>query len=54
VDLLTPPRKHRHRYCGGLAPAARLSRAVTATAGPAGTVLQALEAAREAVARILQ
>ena len=38
VDLLTPPRKHRHRYCGVLAPAARLRRAVTATAGPAGTV----------------
>ena len=49
VDLLTPPRKHRHRYCGVLAPAARLRRAVTATAGPAGTVLQALEAAREAM-----
>ena len=26
VDLLTPPRKHRHRYCGVLAPAARLRR----------------------------
>ena len=20
IDLLTPPRKHRHRYCGVLAP----------------------------------
>jgi hypothetical protein len=49
VDLLTPPRKHRHRYCGVLAPAASLRRAVIATAGPAGTVLQSLEAAREAM-----
>jgi hypothetical protein len=49
ADLLTPPRKHRHRYGGVLAPAARLRRAVTATAGPAGTVLQELESAREAM-----
>ncbi len=49
VDLLTPPRKHRHRYCGVLAPAARLRPAVIATAGPAGTVLQEIEAAREAM-----
>ncbi len=47
VDLLTPPRKHRHRYCGVLAPAARLRKAVIATAGPAGTVLQEMESARE-------
>jgi hypothetical protein len=32
VDLLTPPRRHRHRYCGVLAPAARLRQAVIATA----------------------
>ncbi len=37
VDLLAPSRKHRHRYCGVLAPGAKLRRAVTATAGPAGT-----------------
>jgi ribosomal protein S27E len=49
VDLLGPPRKHRHRYYGVLAPAARLRQAVTATAGPAGTVLQELEAARAAM-----
>jgi hypothetical protein len=54
VDLLTPPRKHRHRYCGVLAPAARLRRAVTATAGPAGTVLQALESAREAMGLVAE
>ncbi len=49
VDLLAPPRKHRHRYCGVLAPGAKLHRAVTATAGPAGTVLQALDRARAAM-----
>ncbi|HPD70194.1 MAG TPA: transposase [Candidatus Krumholzibacteria bacterium] len=45
VDLLAPPRRHRHRYCGVLAPNARLRSSVTATAGPAGTVLQELEQA---------
>ncbi len=49
VDLLAPPRKHRHRYCGVFAPGAKLRRAVTQTAGPAGTVLLALERARAAM-----
>jgi len=49
ADLLAPPRKHRHRYCGVLAPHARLRRAVTKTAGPAGTVYQEMEAARQAM-----
>ncbi|HOX24659.1 MAG TPA: hypothetical protein PLL30_02720 [Candidatus Krumholzibacteria bacterium] len=49
VDLLAPPRRHRHRSCGVLAPNARLRAAVTATAGRAGTVLQELESARVAV-----
>jgi len=49
VDLLAPPRKHRHRYCGVFAPGAKLRQAVTRTAGPAGTVLQALERARAAM-----
>ena len=42
----TPPRIHKHRYCGVLAPAARLRQAVIASAGPAGTVLQEIESAR--------
>ena len=49
VDLLAPPRKHRHRYFGVLAPRARLRPVVTATAGPAGTVLQELAAASKAM-----
>jgi hypothetical protein len=49
VDLIAPPRKHRHRYCGVLAPNARLRPAVTATAGPAGTVWQEIAAARRCV-----
>ena len=49
VDLLAPPRKHRHRYCGVFAPGAKLRRAVTQTAGPAGTMLLALERARAAM-----
>ena len=49
VDLLAPPRKHRHRYYGVLAPRARLRPVVTATAGPAGTVLQELAAASKAM-----
>ena len=44
--LVTPPRVHKHRYCGVLAPNARLRKAVTATAGPAGATLQVLEEAR--------
>ena len=49
VDLLAPPRKHRHRYFGVLAPRARLRPVVTATAGPAGTVLQELATASKAM-----
>jgi hypothetical protein len=41
-DLLPPPRRHLHRYCGALAPRTRLRAAVTANAG---TVLQILETA---------
>ena len=44
--LVTPPRVHKHRYCGVLAPNAKLRKAVTATAGPAGATLQVLEEAR--------
>jgi hypothetical protein len=43
ASLLTPPRLHKHRYCGVLAPNARLRRAVVATAGPAAATLQLLE-----------
>ncbi len=35
------------RYCGVLAPNAKLRRAVTASAGPAGATLQALQDARQ-------
>jgi hypothetical protein len=34
--LVTPPRLHKHRYCGVLAPNAGLRRAVVESAGPAG------------------
>lgn len=34
AHLVTPPRIHKHRYCGVLAPDVRLRRAVTASAGP--------------------
>ena len=44
--LVTPPRLHKHRYCGVLAPNAALREAVTASAGPAGATLQLLEQAR--------
>jgi hypothetical protein len=47
AHLVTPPRIHKHRYCGVLAPNAKLRRAVTASAGPAGATLQILEVARE-------
>jgi hypothetical protein len=47
AHLLTPPRLHKHRYCGVLAPNARLRRAVTASAGPAGATLQLLREARQ-------
>jgi len=45
-QLVTPPRLHKHRYCGVLAPNAALREAVTASAGPAGATLQLLEEAR--------
>jgi len=45
--LVTPPRIHKHRYCGVLAPNAKLRRAVAASTGPAGATLQILEEARE-------
>jgi Putative transposase len=45
--LITPPRIHKHRYCGVLAPNAKLRRAVIESAGPAGATLQLLTAARE-------
>ena len=45
--LITPPRIHKHRYCGVLAPNARLRRAVIESAGPAGATLQVLKEARE-------
>jgi hypothetical protein len=47
AHLVTPPRIHKHRYCGVLAPNARLRRAVTGTAGPAGATLQLLHEARD-------
>jgi hypothetical protein len=50
LDLLsqqvTPPRLHKHRTCGVLAPNAAPRKAVTASAGPAGATLQLLEEAR--------
>lgn len=46
AQLVTPPRLHKHRYCGVLAPNAALREAVTASAGPAGATLQLLEQAR--------
>ena len=45
--LVTPPRVHKHRYCGVLAPNARLRQAVTATAGPAAATLQLLSEAQQ-------
>jgi hypothetical protein len=45
--LVTPPRLHKHRFCGVLAPNAALRAAVTSSAGPAGATLQLLEQARE-------
>jgi len=46
AHLVTPPRVHKHRYCGVLAPNARLRRAVTESAGPAGATLQLLQEAQ--------
>ena len=47
AHLITPPRIHKHRYCGVLAPNAKLRRAVIESAGPAGATLQLLQHARE-------
>jgi len=47
AHLVTPPRIHKHRYCGVLAPNAKLRRAVTETAGPAAATLQLLQEARQ-------
>ena len=47
AHLVTPPRIHKHRYCGVLAPNAKLRRAVTESAGPAGATLQLLQEAQE-------
>jgi hypothetical protein len=45
--LITPPRVHKHRYCGVLAPNAAARRAVIATAGPSGATLQVLQEAEQ-------
>ena len=45
AKLVTPPRLHKHRYCGVLAPHAKLRRAVIASAGPAAATMQLLEQA---------
>jgi hypothetical protein len=45
--LITPPRVHKHRYCGVLAPNAKLRKAVIETAGPSGATLKLLTEARE-------
>ena len=37
--LVTPPRLHKHRYCGVLAPNAQLRKSVIQSAGPAGATL---------------
>lgn len=42
-----PPRLHKHRYYGVLAPRANLRRAVVQTAGPAGATLQLLREAEQ-------
>ena len=49
AQLVTPPRLHKHRYCGLLAPNAALRAAVTASAGPAGATLQLLQQARSSM-----
>ncbi len=46
-QLVTPPRIHKHRYCGVLAPNAKLRKSVIESAGPAGATLQLLTEARE-------
>jgi hypothetical protein len=46
--LFPPPRKHRHRYAGALAPNSRLRSLVVSSAGPAGALAGDLdEAARK-------
>jgi len=45
--LITPRRIHKHRYCGVLAPNAKLRQAVIETAGPAGATLQLLQEAQQ-------
>ena len=45
--LVTPPRIHKHRYCGVLAPNAKLRREVIESAGPAGATLQVLQDAQD-------
>ena len=45
AHLVTPPRIHKHRYYGVLAPNAKLRRAVVESAGPAGATLQLLQEA---------
>ena len=47
AKLITPPRIHKHRYCGVLAPNAGLRQAVIETAGPAGATLQLLQEAEQ-------
>ena len=49
AQLVTPPRLHKHRYCGVLAPNARLRAAVISSAGLAGATLQRLEQARQSM-----
>jgi len=44
-QLVTPPRLHKHRFCGVLAPNAALRAAVTSSAGLAGTLLGAASGA---------
>ncbi len=47
--LIPPPRQHRVRYCGVLAPHAKLRQAVIATAGPGEALAMQL---RQAAARM--
>ncbi len=44
--LITPPRIHKHRYCGVFAPNAKLRKAVIASAGPAAATVQLLQEAQ--------
>jgi hypothetical protein len=49
-QLITPSRIHKHRYCGVLAPNAKLRKAVIESAGPAGSTQLLLDKAREKMA----